>query len=77
VSPPFQPGQSGNPNGRPTRLRDDQIRWAREVMAKRKEIMRQLEMYPTLEELADELNVSVRYLSEVVNNRARLSVVAA
>jgi transcriptional regulator with XRE-family HTH domain len=61
----------------PQKLTDDQIRLARQVIAKRREVLRQLDLYPTMEQLADQMGVSVRYLSEVVNGRARLQVAAA
>jgi hypothetical protein len=53
------------------KLTADQIKWAKEVIAKRRDVLRQLSMYPTLAKLAEHLEVSPRYLSEVVNNRAR------
>ncbi len=59
----------------PKKLTDAQIRWARELMAKRMDMLRQAQMYPTLEKLAEELDVSPRYLREIVNNKARLEVV--
>lgn len=59
----------------PQKLTDDQIRWVRQVMAKRRDLQRQLEMMPTLEEMADELHASSRYLREVVYMRARLEIV--
>lgn len=59
----------------PQKLTQDQIRWVRQVMAKRRDLQRQLEMIHTLEMLAQELDVSSRYLREVVYNRARLEIV--
>jgi hypothetical protein len=75
MSPPFQPGQSGNPNGRPTRLTDDQVRLVRQAMAKRRDLQRQLDMLPTWEGLAEQMGVSERYLREIAYDRARLKVV--
>lgn len=53
------------------KLTDVQIQFARQVMAKRREALRELEMYPTLAELAGQLGVTPRYLSDVVNDKAR------
>lgn len=58
----------------PIRLTADQIRWAREIAAKRRDLQRQLELMPTLEQIAEKLEVSERYLIELVHNRARKAV---
>jgi AraC-like DNA-binding protein len=55
----------------PQRLTDEQIRFARMVVKERREALRRARMYPTLEELADALGCTPRYLTEVVNGRAR------
>jgi hypothetical protein len=55
----------------PQKLTPDQIRWAREIVAKRRDLQRQLDMYPNMQQIAEKLEVSVRYMFEVVNNRAR------
>jgi transcriptional regulator with XRE-family HTH domain len=55
------------------KLTDDQIRLVRQAMAKRRDLQRQLDNLPTLEDMAEELRVSKRWLSEIVNGRARVS----
>ncbi len=59
----------------PKKLTDDQIRLVRQAMAKRRDLQRQIELHRSLEDWAEELRVSSRYLRDVVYNRARLSVV--
>jgi hypothetical protein len=60
----------------PRKLTDDQIRLVRDAMAKRRDLQRQLELLPTLEAMAKEMEVSERYLREVIHGRARISLVA-
>lgn len=55
----------------PRKLTDEQIAWARQVVEKRREAMRQVRMYPSLEELAEQLGCSKRYLLEILKFRAR------
>ena len=55
----------------PRKLTDDQIRFARASVAKRREALKLAETLPTMAELAWQLNVTPRYLSEIVNGRAR------
>lgn len=54
------------------RITDKQIAFARYTMNRRRELRRQLEMIPTLEELAEEFECSERYLEKIVNNHARI-----
>jgi len=61
----------------PQKITPDQIRWAREVMAKREDLKRQLELLPTMADIADELQCSERYLSDVIHNRARVMVIVS
>lgn len=60
----------------PQKITPEQIRWVRQVMAKRKDLQRQLELLQTLEDMAEQLCVSERYLREVVYLRARLEIVS-
>lgn len=60
----------------PQKLTDAQIRIVRDAMAKRRDLQRQIELTPSLEDWAEELGVSSRYLRDVVYNRARVVLVA-
>jgi hypothetical protein len=53
------------------RITDDQIAWARHLVNRRREIERQLSLMPTLEEIAENLECSKRYLEMIVKNRVR------
>jgi AraC-like DNA-binding protein len=55
----------------PQKLSDADIRRIRDHMAKRHALQQQLALLPTLEQMADELSVSSRYLREIVHGRAR------
>lgn len=56
------------------KLTDEQIRWARQVGAKRVEALRQARMYPTIAELAEQLGCSERYLRDVLAQRVRTNL---
>lgn len=53
------------------KLTDEQIAFARLLIRKRREVMRQARLYPTIEQLAEQLGCTPRYLTEVVSGRAR------
>lgn len=55
----------------PLKLTDDQIRMARQIVEKRREVERQMSLYPTIEQLAEQLGVSHRYLRKVLGGKAR------
>lgn len=54
------------------KLTDEQIAFARYVMNRKRELLRQLGMMPTLDDLADELGCSRRYLASIVTNKVRV-----
>lgn len=53
------------------KLTEDEIKAARASAAKRREVLEQAKAYPTLAQLAEQFHVSQRYMSEIVNGRAR------
>jgi hypothetical protein len=53
------------------KLSEDEIRLARDSTAKRREILEQAKAYPTLAQLAEQFHVTPRYMSEIINGRAR------
>jgi hypothetical protein len=55
----------------PRKLTDEQIDFARERISQRKRALALAAAYPTIEQLAAELDVTARYLSEVLSGRAR------
>jgi hypothetical protein len=55
------------------KLSDEEIRYARYVVDKRREAQRLADEFPTLDELAEELHVTPRYLRDILNGRARVS----
>jgi hypothetical protein len=58
----------------PQKLTDDQVIWVRHVAATRAEMIRQLQAYPTMKMLAQQLGVCKRYLADVVKGRERKGV---
>jgi hypothetical protein len=57
--------------GAPLKLTDERIRMARQIVEKRREAERLMNMYPTIEQLAWQLDVTPRYLRKVLNGKAR------
>lgn len=55
----------------PRKLTLIEIQYARTTMALRREALQRASIYPTLEQMAEKLNVTPRYLREVINGRAR------
>lgn len=53
------------------KLSEDEIKLARDSTAKRREVLEQAKAYPTLAQLAEQFHVSQRYMSEIINGRAR------
>lgn len=56
----------------PIRISADKIAWARYIANRRREVIRQLSMLPSLEQVAEELGCSKRYLESLINNKARM-----
>ncbi len=54
------------------KLTDDQVAWARHIANRRREVLRQLSLLPTLDSVAEELKCSKRYLESLISNRARM-----
>lgn len=54
------------------KLTDDQIAFVRYTMNRKREILRQLKLMPTLDDLANELGCSRRYLAAIVTNKVRV-----
>lgn len=55
----------------PPRVPDEMVRFARQIVAKRRDLARQLKMLPTNAELAAQIGCSERWLVEVLAGRAR------
>lgn len=56
----------------PTRISADKVAWARYIANRRREVIRQLTLLPTLEQVAEELGCSKRYLEALISNKARM-----
>lgn len=56
----------------PIRISADKVAWARYIANRRREVIRQLTMLPTLEDVAQELGCSKRYLESLISNKARM-----
>ena len=55
----------------PQKLTDTQVKFAREQIAKRREVLRQAKVYPTVAKLAELLNCTPRYLQKVLAGKVR------
>jgi len=55
----------------PQRLTDAQIAFARDIHRKRAEAYRRVRMFPTDEQLAEQLGCSRRYLQKILAGQAR------
>lgn len=54
------------------KLTDEQIDFVRDIVARRRAVRVQLEKIPTLEDLAETLGCTKRYLEKVASNHARV-----
>lgn len=56
----------------PLKISDELIAFARYTINRRREVQRQLKNMPTLDDLAEELNCSRRWLEKIINNKVRV-----
>lgn len=56
----------------PPKISDELVAFARYTINRRREVQRQLKSMPTLDDLAEELQCSRRWLEKIINNKVRM-----